>query len=114
MTIDALTKEITALKDQKSSMEKYISFLFWHRQIIELNSDNRNLTAKIISIKQEMVEKMNEASDIYQKGLEMLSKKSEPVKPMSFEPIPSSLAQYMIGSSMCATHASVKPIISFS
>ncbi len=44
------------------------------RRIIDLTNDNQNLLNKIVSMKTEMVEKMNDANDIYQKALEMMKK----------------------------------------
>lgn len=48
-----------------------------HRKVIELTNDNMKLLTSLKSIKEEVADKMNEATEIYNKALVMMKTNSE-------------------------------------
>lgn len=76
MLLDVAKAECGTAKKDKEELEKYVS-LNIRRKVIELTNDNMKLLTSLKSIKEEVADKMNEATEIYNKALAMMKTNSE-------------------------------------
>ncbi len=75
-----------------------------------LTNDNQNLLNKIMMMKNEMADKMNEAGEIYQKGLEMLKKTGESPKEQRSSPDSGKLDEFMLSTISAPVKSAVPPL----
>ena len=73
---------------------------------MDLTADNRSLLNKIVQMKNEVAKQMDEATQIYQKGLEMM-KQTNSSSPTAAKPTSENLEEFMVTALSAPTKSSV-------
>ena len=82
------------------------------RKVVKLENENRELLNKVLGMKTEMADKINEATEIYQKGLDMMKEKNESPIVAMFTKDVTKLEDYMVNAAVAPAKSSVSPISS--